>query len=684
MADVESGGGAVDSVLRMGLFGPASFNIGGRELRFKSLKLRAVLGYIALNESQTETRERLVGLLWSESGEDHARASLRQNIRELRVALQGSKHDGLHIVAREIGFERGSVEVDVSTVIKTAEAGQVHPLLLERRNLAADLLAGLEDLDPSFRSWLLAKRQTVHDRLLRALEASLADDSNDLTTQGNIAQAILNLDPTHEDACRRLMRARAMLGDTAGALRVYKALWDLLDEDYGMEPAEATQKLVADIKTGLLEPAAPEATPAVPQAVPKPPDALVSRTHDTRLWLFVETVALREVDPGKAHLVLEFRQHLIASLIQFREWQVADAPAQMSLPDRPPGAAGRYDVQMVAYQTDEEVNMMITLKELDSGLYVWSQNFELNLENWFAVQRHVVRHIAMGLNVHISAERLRRFSDQPEIALGIYDRWLRCQTLARTFNSRYWESLTQQFTDITVEAPGFGPAYAGLADLHNTKHLFHPGVFRSRDSEQAALAFARRAVQLDPSDMRAHRSLAWSHLMAKQYDQAAMHMEVAYELNPNESWNVISVASMTGFRGQPQRAAELARLALDMSLAPSRTHWAYQVTIQFLNGDYEAAIVASDHSMDVLWTMPAWRAAALAQLGRTEEAAAVAAGFIARIRENWFGTDPPDDAMITKWMLHLYPFRRREDWEHLRDGLRRASLPVGSIEFHDL
>jgi DNA-binding SARP family transcriptional activator len=682
MADVGAVGGAVDPVLRMRLFGPASFNIGGRELRFKSLKLRAALGYIALNESQTETRERLVGLLWSESGEEHARASLRQNIRELRVALHGLNHGGFHIVAREIGFERGSVEVDVSTVIGAAEAGHVHPLLLERRNLAADLLAGLEDLDPSFRSWLLAKRQTVHDRLLRALEAALADDVTDLTLQGNLAQAILNLDPTHEDAARRLMRARAMAGDTAGALRVYKTLWDLLDEDYGMEPAEATQNLVADIKTGLLE---PTPLPAKPAAVAVTPTAMVSAgTHETRLWLFVQNVALREVDPGKAHLVMEFRQHLIASLVQFREWQVADAPAPAAMPDPVPGVAGRYDVQMVAYQMDEDVHMMITLKELDSGLYIWSQNFELKLENWFAVQRHVVRHIAMGLNVYISAERLRRFSDQPDIALGIYDRWLRCQTLARTFNPRYWDSLTQQFIDITIEAPGFGPAYAGLADLHNTKHIFHPGVVRSRESEQAALAYARKAVQLDPSDMRAHRSLAWSHLMAKQYDQAELHMQVSYELNPNESWNVISVALMTAFCGRPARAAELARWALDMSLAPSRTHWVYQTDIEYLNSNYASAITASDRSLDVLWGVPAWRAAALGQLGRTEEASIVGAGFIHRIRANWFGIGPPTDEAILRWMLGIYSFKRREDWEHLRDGLVRASLPVGSIEYDDL
>ena len=231
---------------------------------------------------------------------------MRQNIRELRVAIQGTSFIELYIAGHEIGFEGGSIEVDVLTVIGAAEAGQVHPLLLERRNLADELLAGLEDLDPSFRSWVLAKRHTVRDRLLRALEIALANKSADLATQGNIAQAILNLDATHEDAARRLMRARAMSGDTAGALRVYNTLWDLLDEDYGMEPAEATQKLVADIKTGLLEPSPAARNSGTAEPLVVPPDMVQPWRQETSLSLFVETVALREVDPGKAHLVLGF------------------------------------------------------------------------------------------------------------------------------------------------------------------------------------------------------------------------------------------------------------------------------------------------------------------------------------------------------------------------------------------
>ena len=75
-----------------------------------------------------------------------------------------------------------------------------------------------------------------------------------------IATAIVNLDPTHEEACCHLMRVHAEQGDVAGALRIYKALWNLLDRDYGMEPSPATEELVAKIKLGAFEqPLAPAA-----------------------------------------------------------------------------------------------------------------------------------------------------------------------------------------------------------------------------------------------------------------------------------------------------------------------------------------------------------------------------------------------------------------------------------------
>ena len=115
---------AVDArpVLRLSLFGPLTLQIGEREIRTRSLKLRAMLGYIALSDKLRETRERLVGLLWSESAETQARAVLRQVVRELRGLFEQTGFDGLLVDPYEVGFEPDAVQVDVSAVLGAAEA----------------------------------------------------------------------------------------------------------------------------------------------------------------------------------------------------------------------------------------------------------------------------------------------------------------------------------------------------------------------------------------------------------------------------------------------------------------------------------------------------------------------------------------------------------------------------------
>src|SRR4030095_1770926 len=110
--------------------------------------------------------------------------------------------------------------------------------------------------------------------------------------------------------------------------------------------------------------------------------------------------------------------------------------------------------------------------------------------------------------------------------------------------------LAKEFTEIIAEAPQFVPAYCGLADIHTIEHIAHPGVFRTREREQKALELARKAVELDAADMHAHRTRAWANVMTQKFGQAELHIQVACELNPNDSWTAISGALLLAFCGE--------------------------------------------------------------------------------------------------------------------------------------
>ena len=68
--------------------------IGGREAPISSRKSMAMLVYIALQPDQVESRERLAARLWSDSGPDHARAALRQTLRRLILDLGAGRRPG--------------------------------------------------------------------------------------------------------------------------------------------------------------------------------------------------------------------------------------------------------------------------------------------------------------------------------------------------------------------------------------------------------------------------------------------------------------------------------------------------------------------------------------------------------------------------------------------------------------
>ena len=70
-------------------------------------KARAILAYLVLSPGGSATREQLAGLLWSDRGQDQARASLRQSLKELRE---------LPAIGDTIATERDAVALDPAAV----------------------------------------------------------------------------------------------------------------------------------------------------------------------------------------------------------------------------------------------------------------------------------------------------------------------------------------------------------------------------------------------------------------------------------------------------------------------------------------------------------------------------------------------------------------------------------------
>jgi DNA-binding SARP family transcriptional activator len=112
------------------LLGGVTLSLGDRTVTLRNRKSQAILGYVALNPSRRATREQLAGLLWSESPEPQARASLRQALRGLRQVLDTEGIPGIVLGRDETRIAADEMLVDVWKVLHQTQIGIVDSILL--------------------------------------------------------------------------------------------------------------------------------------------------------------------------------------------------------------------------------------------------------------------------------------------------------------------------------------------------------------------------------------------------------------------------------------------------------------------------------------------------------------------------------------------------------------------------
>jgi TolB-like protein len=597
------------------------------------------------------------------------------------MALADAGFDGLAADKLAIRIDQSRVAVDLWDILEEAQAGRAHPLLLQFDRPLERLLENLETLDPAFRIWLLAKRQTLSERVRRLLENAIRDSGRLEAERETLARALMNLDPTHEEAARLLIRARAGAGDIGAALGIYKALWDLLDAEYDVEPSKETQELIAAIKLG--QPAAgawprvdvPDTSRGAGTAVALP-EAPTLRKPWPKLMVSVAGFEASATKPRHRYLVEGFRSELIACLVRFREWVVRDLTLSTAAGSQAADTA-EYAVEASAFEASvDTLRLIVTLRNLTTNTFLWSERLNVSITNWFEAQQLVVRRITTALNVHLSAEHLISVAGKPPKDLNAYDLWLLGQATILSFDPKNWEVAKNLFRQVIAQIPDFAPAYSSLAQMGNSSHFLFPGVFRDSNSTGEALNYARDAARLDPIDSRSQLCLGWSHALAKHYEQATLFMGLACELNENDAWTVLSSAACFALCGQYEQARQLATHVLQLPLSPSPLQWSYHAAIRFMQCDYEGAVHAANAAGDANLTALGYWAPALFHMGDREGAAVALNRFFEAVRRRWVGTEPASDANITRWFLHLAPIKRSDDWLRLRDGLAGAGAPV--------
>ena len=262
------------------------------------------------------------------------------------------------------------------------------------------------------------------------------------------------------------------------------------------------------------------------------------------------------------------------------------------------------------------------LVNVADGYHVWSDRYDREMADIFAIQDEIALSIANTLKVRLLAADEGALVARATEDFEAYNHYLKGKYF---FNRRAPREAISEFEQAIVRDPDYAPAYTGLADSYCLFGFY--GGIPTLDAFAKARAAAFRAQELDPDSAETHLATGLvEHYYGWDFDRQDREFLRAIELAPRSaaaySWLALKRTYLDG-PGGPVAARPFAIKARELEpLSPNvqvNVGWTYVANREFEEGEREMrrALELDPDALYALWAT----GVTLQRMGRHAEAA---------------------------------------------------------------
>jgi adenylate cyclase len=314
----------------------------------------------------------------------------------------------------------------------------------------------------------------------------------------------------------------------------------------------------------------------------------------------------------------------------------------------------------------DRVRITAQLVDATTGYHLWSENYDRDLSDIFALQDEITLKIIDALQIKLTWGEQARLWEGTITNIQAFDKCERGQECFFRLNEKDNKQAQQFFKEAINIDKDYAMAHAMLGFTHVFDLIFEWSKSPLKSFEQAEIC-AENALNLNDSLDIAHLLLGWIYLFKRQHDEAIKAGERAIELNPNGAEAHAHLAFILICSDKIDLAIKLIKRAFRLNPIPQLYFYNILAMVYRNIGQYEKAIemcekslIGNPDQLGVYLTL----AASYTDLNRTEEAR--------KAVEEILRVNP---GFSLEYYANTIPLKNHEKLDKYINALRKAGLP---------
>ncbi len=163
------------------------------------------------------------------------------------------------------------------------------------------------------------------------------------------------------------------------------------------------------------------------------------------------------------------------------------------------------------------------------GYHLWSERYDRELEDVFAIQDEIAKNIVQALEIKLSKKEKRVLGKVKTQDVQAHDFYIRGRAYFHQSHQDKTRVAIQMFKRAIEKDNNYALAYAGLADGYSQLYMYYD---KKDEHLEQALVASQKALELDLELAEAHSSRGLALAQNNQFEEAIKEFEAAIQLNP--------------------------------------------------------------------------------------------------------------------------------------------------------